>query len=69
MSNTQLVWDGLLEADRLHRYYGYLADKFEKREKRLSWICAVSSSTAAASMVADYPLWIVKCVVFLGCGD
>ena len=44
---VNLVWDGLLEADRLHRYYGYLTERLEKITLA-SIILATAFSSGAA---------------------
>ena len=54
---VRLVWHGLLDSDRLHRYYGYLADKYSTQETRLSWICVGLSSGAVVAVLSDHPVW------------
>lgn len=54
-----LVWHGLLDSDRLRRYYGYLADKYSRQEKRLSSICFGVSSGAVVAVLSDHPVWAV----------
>lgn len=55
--SVRLVWHGLVDSDRLHRYYGYLADKYSRQETRLSWICVGLSSGAVVTVLSDHPLW------------
>lgn len=71
---TRLVWEGMLEADRLSRYYGYLAEKLETREQHLAIVATVLSSTAFVSLWTDLgawnalsslPPWVVAVVVSL----
>lgn len=45
---VKLVWDGLLSADRLYRYYGYLTELLEKVNTALLVLAAVLSSGATA---------------------
>jgi hypothetical protein len=44
---TRQVWDGMLDAERLSRYYGYLAQKLEKIDRRLAISAAIASSASS----------------------
>ena len=47
------VWNGILDTDRLHRYYSALGDKFKKRNRIIQAFILVASSGAAASLLAS----------------
>jgi hypothetical protein len=60
-----MVWHGLVDSDRLHRYYGYLADKYSKQESRLSWACIFLSSGAVVSVLSNHPYWAAALAVLV----
>ena len=53
------VWIGILEANRLTRYYSALADQLRWRQRLLSVVIAVAASGAAATVLEVWPesLW------------
>jgi hypothetical protein len=51
--SVRQAWDGLLEADRLHRYYGYLAHKLEATNLRLSLATSILTSGAFLALMTD----------------
>ena len=55
--SVRLVWNGLLDADRLHRYYGYLAGRLESTERLLSWACIVLTSGTVVTALSNHPYW------------
>ena len=58
------VWMGILEANRLTRYYSGLADQMRWRQRLLSTVIAVAASGAAATVLAQLPEWISAIVLF-----
>jgi hypothetical protein len=51
---TRQVWDGMLDAERLSRYYGYLAQKLEKIDRRLAISAAIASSASFVSLATNW---------------
>ena len=51
---TRLVWNGLCESDRLCRYYGYLAERLEKRGFGLAVAATALSSTTFAALLSPW---------------
>ena len=45
---VELVWNDLLGADRLHRYYGYLAERLGKIN---AWLIVIASSCSGGAFV------------------
>ena len=62
---TQQIWTGLLESDRVARYYSMLADKLRWRHNILTAILIVLATGAAASLLAQLPNWVSAIVIFL----
>ena len=60
-----LVWESLLHAEILHRYYGYLAEHLEKKDARLVWAALVATSGAAMVLIGDYPTLYAKILALL----
>ena len=58
------VWIGILEANRLTRYYSALADQLRWRQRLLSVVIAVAASGAAATVLAQWPAWLSAIVLF-----
>ena len=58
------VWIGILEANRLTRYYSALADQLRWRQRLLSVVIAVAASGAAATVLAQWPAWLSAVVLF-----
>ena len=58
------VWIGILEANRLTRYYSALADQLRWRQRILSVVVAVAASGAAATVLAQWPAWLSATVLF-----
>ena len=55
---VELVWNGLLGADRLHRYYGYLTERLKKINAWLIVIASFSSGGAFVVFLSDLsPPW------------
>lgn len=54
---TNQVWRGILDAERLTRYYSRLAERFSTWNRRLMWLIAVLSSAAVATLFAELPGW------------
>ena len=51
------IADGRLQADTIHRYYYYLADKTQKRHVGLSFLLAGIALLAGVLLIADIPSW------------
>ena len=51
------VWQQLLDAERLTRYYGELADRFRRRHKVPRYLMAASSVAGAAAIMFE-AVWI-----------
>ena len=49
------IWTGILEADRLGRYYGMVSDKYSRWHLFLTCVVVVSASSSAASLLARLP--------------
>ena len=49
------IWAGILEADRLGRYYGMVSDKYSRWHLILTCVVVVSASSSAASLLARFP--------------
>ena len=49
------IWFGILEADRLGRYYGMVSDKYSRWHLILTCVVVVSASSSAASLLAQFP--------------
>ena len=58
------VWIGILEANRLTRYYSALADQFRWRQRLLSVLIAAAASGAAAAVLAQLPEWLSAIILF-----
>lgn len=43
---VRLVWEGMVGTDRMHRYYGYVLQKLERRNMILRFLAALLSSIA-----------------------
>ena len=64
----RLVWESLLHAEILHRYYGYLAEHLEKKDTRLVWAALVATSGAAVVLIGDFPTVYAKILALLAAG-
>lgn len=64
----KLVWESLVHADILHRYYGYLADRLARRDKWISVLALLFSSSAAAVLLAEWPTAIAKVLALIVAG-
>ncbi len=62
---TQQIWTGLLESDRVARYYSMLANKLRWRHNILTATLIVLATGAAASLLAQLPAWVSAGVIFL----
>ena len=58
------VWSGILEANRLTRYYSALADELRWRQRLFSVFIAVAASGAAATVLVQAPGWLSAIVLF-----
>ena len=58
------VWMGILEANRLTRYYSALADQMRWRHRLWSVFIAGAASGAAATLLAQLPDWVSASVLF-----
>ena len=58
------VWMGILEANRLTRYYSALADQMRWRQRLFSVTIAGAASGAAMTLLAQLPDWISAAVLF-----
>jgi len=47
------IWDSMLDIDMNSRYYGYLCQNYEKKEKILKILLAITTSTS----IASWKLW------------
>ena len=54
----RLVWEGMVEANRLSRYYGYLAHRLKHLGELLSIIAVCSSLAALFTIVSPLPKWV-----------
>ncbi len=52
------IWMGLLNADRVSRYYALLSRKHRRRYRLFSGLAALSATGAAASLIAQGPDWL-----------
>ena len=62
---TQQIWNGLLESDRVARYYSMLSDRLRLRHNILTAILIILVTAAAASLLAHLPDWISAIVIFM----
>ena len=62
---TQEIWNGLLESDRVARYYSMLSDRFRLVQNILTVALIVLATGAAASLLAQLPEWVSAIVIFL----
>ena len=65
---VKLVWDGLLAAERLHRYYGYLTERLEQINSILLVLASAFSSGAAAvwlNSAQDSDSWVLPTLIGL----
>ena len=62
------VWNGILDTDRLHRYYSALGDKFRRRHLFVQAFILVSSSGAAASLLASLSSYVAAALFLIVAG-
>ena len=55
---TEQVWTGILESDRLSRYYAALADKSRKKHQWLSVGITLAASSALVTFLTQLPEFI-----------
>ena len=55
---VQQVWLGLLDAERLSRYYGRLALRFQRWNLFLTLVILLCSTGAAATLITELPTWV-----------
>ena len=51
-STTERIWDNMLDVERLSRYYGKIADRYQKRHLGLSMLSILGSLAAAAWLLS-----------------
>ena len=49
----EMVWDSRYHAEAVHRYYGYLSDKFSRRDRWLVWSALLLASGTATVLFTD----------------
>ena len=54
---TNKIWRGLLDAERLTRYYSRLAEKFSRWNRVALSVIAALTLGAAVTMLAELPAW------------
>ena len=66
---SEQIWEGIVETDRLIRYFHKLSVKHRKRHQITAWGLAVFATGSAGTMIARLPEWssailflIVACV-------
>ena len=57
------VWYGLLDADRVARYYNALAARLRRRRRLLDAFAAFGSTSAVASLLLSAPPWALVAFV------
>ena len=55
---VRLVWDGMVEADRMCRYYGYLAHRLKRLGELLRVSAVVLGALALTSFLYRLPDWV-----------
>ena len=55
---AQLIWEGLLDTDRMYRYYGYLAGRLERIGSLLQIGTVGFASGAFLSLLSHFPEWV-----------
>ena len=55
---VRMVWEGMVEADRLSRYYGYLAHRLKRLSELLQVAAVVLGALALSSIFYRLPGWI-----------
>ena len=66
--HRERVWYGMLDAERLTRYYLRLATRFERYNFALNVVIAIFSLGAAAVLLAELPQWISATLFFVVAG-
>ena len=61
---TQQIWEGITDTEYLSRYFTYLSDKMRWRHRLSTFFLLLSTSSAAASVMAQGPDWL-SAVFFL----
>ena len=59
------IWNGILDTERLSRYFQRLEDKLRWRYQLLTVLLAVSASGAMGSLLSEMPYAISAAVMFL----
>ncbi|MCY4227051.1 MAG: hypothetical protein OXF20_05020 [Gammaproteobacteria bacterium] len=62
------IWQGYLDAERLNRYYHYLADKYRKIDQGIQFLMVFAAVGGVTRLIeahpdewnwiADYPVWL-----------
>lgn len=55
---VRLIWNELVESDRMCRYYGYLAHRLKKLDELLRLTTVIAALTGCVAMIADLPIWV-----------
>ena len=55
---VRLIWNELVDSDRMCRYYGYLAHRLRRLDDLLVFATVVGAIIACASVVLRPPLWV-----------
>ena len=64
-SMREQIWTGLLNADRVSRYYAFVSKRHRRRYWLLTGLAAVSATGAAASLIAQAPDWLSGIVALI----
>ena len=57
-NTAQLIWEGLLDSDRMCRYYGYLAGRLERLADLLQIGAVGLASGAFLALLSHFPEWV-----------
>ena len=55
-----MIWEGLLDSDRMCRYYGYLAESLERTADWLQIYAIAAASGAVLAVLAHFPEWLTS---------
>ena len=55
---VRLIWEGVVESDRMCRYYGYLAVRLNRLGSLLLFAAVAASSSAVLSHLSHCPEWL-----------
>lgn len=57
-STRNAIWQGLLDLDRLVRYYSLLSTKYHRRQKGIRTVILVATLSGVAGLAAPLPFWV-----------